>query len=346
MFEIGVYTFADITPDWRTGKAISVAQRYAEVLAAAKLAEDVGLDVFGVGEHHRLDIPISSPAVVMAAIAAATKRIRLTSAVTVLSTLDPVRVFQDFATVDLISAGRAELIAGRGAFVESFPLFGFDLADYDALFAEKLALLMKLNEGDRVSWTGRFRPALNDAEISPRPARAELPIWIGTGGNPESAANAARLGRPLTLANISLPPASLAPQVADYKRIGAEAGYDGERLRVALAGHMLIAEDSAEAREAFYPYYSNYFLNHAPKTTYAKDVPRDVFDKRAAADGPLFVGSPQEIIDKMMWERELFGHQRYLAQVDIGGQPYAMVAKTIELLGGKVLPALRREGPN
>jgi probable LLM family oxidoreductase len=342
--EIGVYTFADITPDWRTGKTISVEQRYAEVLAAAKLAEDVGLAVFGVGEHHRLDIAISSPAVVMAAIAAATTRIRLTSAVTILSTLDPVRVFQDFATVDLISGGRAELIAGRGAFVESFPLFGHDLADYDALFAEKLALLMKLNEGDRVSWSGRFRPALNDAEISPRPAQAELPIWIGTGGNPESAANAARLGLPLTLANISLPPASLAPQVADYKRVGIEAGYDASRLRVALAGHMLIAEDSAEAREAFFPYYSNYFLNHAPKTAYAKEVPRELYDKRAAADGPLFVGSPQEIVDKIMWERELFGHQRYLAQVDIGGQPYAMVAKTIELLGEKVLPAVRREG--
>jgi alkanesulfonate monooxygenase SsuD/methylene tetrahydromethanopterin reductase-like flavin-dependent oxidoreductase (luciferase family) len=178
-------------------------------------------------------------------------------------------------------------------------------------------------------------------EIAPRPARGELPIWVGTGGNPESAANAARLGLPLTLANISLPPATLAPQVADYKRIGVEAGHDAGRLRVALAGHMHIAEESQAALEAFYPYYANYFSHHAPNTTYAKTVGRDVYDKRAAADGPLFVGSPQQIVDKLAWEQELFGHQRYLAQLDIGGLPYSAVAKSIELFAGKVVPALK-----
>lgn len=342
--EIGVYTFADITPDWRSGRAIGVADRLREVLAAAKLAEDVGLDVFGVGEHHRLDLAISAPDVVMAAIAGATSRIRLTSAVTILSTADPVHVFEDFATVDVVSGGRAEIIVGRGAFVESFPLFGFDLADYDALFAEKLDLLIKLNAGPRITWEGRFRPPLADAEISPRPIQPELPIWAGTGGNPESAANAGRLGLPMTLANISLPPAELAPQVADYRRVGVEAGHDPARLRVGLAGHMHIEENSQEARDSFYPHYAAYFRHHAPRRNYAHDIPREAFDKRAAADGPLFVGSPQEIVDKMLWERELFGHQRYLAQVDIGGLPYASVAKTIELLGGKVLPVLKREG--
>ncbi|MGH6922676.1 MAG: LLM class flavin-dependent oxidoreductase [Propylenella sp.] len=341
--EIGVYTFADITPDPNTGRAIDVPQRMREVLAAAKLAEDVGLDVFGVGEHHRLDLAISAPDVVMAAIAGATKRIRLTSAVTILSTADPVHVFEDFATVDVVSGGRAEIIVGRGAFIESFPLFGFDLADYDALFAEKLELLLKLNAAPRVTWQGRFRPKLDDAEISPRPLQKELPIWAGTGGNPESAANAARLGLPMTLANITLPPEKLAPQVADYKRIGAEAGHEPGRLRVGLAGHMHIQEDSRAAREDFFPYYSAYFLHHAPKTNYAREIPREEYDRRAAPDGPLFVGSPQEIVDKMLWERELFGHQRYLAQVDIGGQPYAAVARTLELLGGKVAPVLRRE---
>jgi alkanesulfonate monooxygenase SsuD/methylene tetrahydromethanopterin reductase-like flavin-dependent oxidoreductase (luciferase family) len=338
--ELGVYTFGDITPDWETGRAVGVEQRYAEILAAAKLADDVGLHVFGIGEHHRLDLPISSPAVVMAAIGAITKRIRVTSAVTILSTLDPVRVLQDFATVDLVSGGRAELIAGRGAFIESFALFGHDLADYDALFAEKLDLLLRLNAAERVTWRGRFRPPLDDAQISPRPFRGELPIWAGTGGNPESAARAARLGLPLTLANISLPPKSLAPQVADYRRIGVEAGHDPSRLRVSLAGHMHIAEDSQVAREQFYPRYAAYFRHHAPKTTYAGDVPREVFAKRAAPDGPLFVGSPQEIVDKILWERELFGHQRYLAQLDIGGLPFSKVARSIELLGAKVLPAV------
>ena len=339
--EIGIYTFGDITPDWKTGRAIGVAQRYEEILAAAKLADEAGLAVFGVGEHHRLDLPIASPAVVMAAVGAVTKRIRLTSAVTILSTLDPVRVFQDFATADLLSGGRAELIAGRGAFVESFPLFGHELSDYDALFSEKLDLLLKLAASERVTWEGRFRPPLQDAEISPRPANGALPIWVGTGGNPQSAANAARLGLPLTLANISLPPATLAPQVADYKRIGLETGHDPARLRVALAGHMHIEPDSQAALDAFYPYYRNYFLHHAPHTTQSHEIPRDLYDKRAAADGPLFVGSPQQIVDKMLWERELFGHQRYLAQVDIGGLPFAEVARTIELLGAKVAPAVR-----
>lgn len=339
--EIGIYTFGDITPDWRTGQAIGVEQRYREILAAAKLADDVGLDVFGVGEHHRLDLAISSPAVTMAAIAAVTNRIRLTSAVTILSTLDPVRVFEDFSTVDLLSGGRAELIAGRGAFIESFALFGHALADYDALFAEKLALLIELDASERVTWQGRFRPPLDNAEISPRPAQGTLPIWVGTGGNPDSAANAARLGLPLTLANISLPPASLAPQVADYKRIGRECGHAAAELRVALAGHMHIQEDSRTALDEFYPYYSSYFRHHAPNTTYAKDVPRDLYETRAGVAGPLFVGSPQQIVDKLAWERELFGHQRYLAQLDIGGLPYAKVAKSIELLGEKVAPALR-----
>jgi probable LLM family oxidoreductase len=338
--EIGVYTFGDITPDPNTGRAIGVAERYRDVLAAAKLADEVGLDVFGIGEHHRLDLPIASPAVVMAGIASATKRIRLTSAVTILSTLDPVRVFQDFATTDLISGGRAELIAGRGAFLESFALFGHELSDYDALFSEKLDLLLQLNGSERVTWQGKFRPPLNDAEISPRPLQPELPIWAGTGGNPESAANAARRGLPMTLANITLPPEKLAPQVADYKRIGRELGLDPTRLRVALAGHMHIEADSQAARENFYPHYTAYFSSRASHT-YMKPIPREEYDRRAADDGPLFVGSPQEIIDKILWERELFGHDRYLAQVDIGGLPYAKVARTIELLGTKVKPAVQ-----
>lgn len=339
--EIGLYTFADMTPDPATGRMISVEQRYAEILAAADLADQAGIAVYAFGEHHRHDIPLSSPAVVMAAVAARTKRIRVASAVTILSTLDPVRVFEDFATVDLISGGRAEMIAGRGTFLESFPLFGCSLDDYDALFAEKLDLLLELRASDRVTWQGRFRPPLDDAQISPRPVQAPLPIWIGTGGNAENAASAARLGLPLTLANITLPPAGLAPQVREYQRIGAEAGFGPDRIRVSLGGHMHVGETSQGARDEFYPHYARYFLLHAPKPSYAREIPRDEYEKRAAADGPLFVGSPQEIVDKMLWERELFGHQRYLAQIDIGGLPFARVARTIELLEAKVLPAIR-----
>ena len=339
--EIGLYTFGDISPDPATGQAISVAQRYREILAAAELADQAGLTVFAFGEHHRLDIPIASPAVMMAAVAARTSRIRVGSAVTILSTLDPVRVFQDFATVDLISGGRAEMIAGRGTFIESFPLFGVSLDDYAAVFEEKLGLLLALRESERVTWQGRFRPPLVDAEISPRPVQPSLPIWIGTGGNAENAASAARMGLPLTLANITLPPAGLARQVRDYQRIGAEAGFGPDRIRVSLGGHMHVADTSQGARDGFYPYYAQYFLLHAPKPAFARTIPREEYDQRAAADGPLFVGSPQEIVDKILWEKELFGHQRYLAQIDLGGVPFAKVARTIELLEAKVLPALR-----
>ena len=250
--ELGVYTFGDITADPSTGRAITTPQRYAEILAAAKLADEAGLDVFGVGEHHRLDLPISSPAVVMAAIAGATKRIRLTSAVTILTTLDPVRVFQDFATVDLLSAGRAELIAGRGAYIESFALFGEDFAEYDALFAEKIDLLLKLSGSERVTWQGRFRPPLNNSEISPRPP-CTLPIWLGVGGNPESALRAGDLGLPVILANISQPPANFKDQIAAYRQRHAEKGHDASTRKVAIATHAHIAKRLANRAHRVLP---------------------------------------------------------------------------------------------
>jgi probable LLM family oxidoreductase len=335
--EIGLYTFADITRDPKTGASVGHGQRLGEVLDAAKLADEAGLAVFGVGEHHRLDMAVSSPAVVMAAIGAATKRIRLTSAVTILPTLDPVRVFQDFATVDLLSGGRAEITVGRGAFVESFPLFGYEIENYDALFAEKLDLLMKLNESERVTWEGKFRTPLADAEISPRPANGTLPIWIGVGGTPESAVRAGRLGLPLTLANITQPPAKFAPQIEAYREAGAAAGHEPEALKVAIAGHLFIGKDSKTARDDFYPHYAAYFRDHAVKGKYAMEISREEFDKRAAPDGPLYVGSVQEIVDKIGRGRELFRHDRYLGQIDIGGLPYAKVAEGIELLAGEVV---------
>jgi probable LLM family oxidoreductase len=340
-FELGLYTFGEMTPDARTGNAISAQRRLADVLAAAKLADAAGLDVFAVGEHHRLDMSISATPVVLAAIAAATKNIRLASAVTILSTADPVTVFEDFATVDLISGGRAEIIAGRGAFTESFALFGYDLADYDDVFAEKLDLLMKLNSAERVTWQGRFRPALKDAPIPPRAVQSRLPIWLGTGGTPSSVERAGLLGLPLALANISLPPAQLAPLAELYRRTGRQAGHDAQELKISIATHMHIADDSQEARDTFYPHYAAYFRTHVPTHFRAREISRTDFEKLAAANGPTFVGSPQEIIDKMMYERELFGHQRFLAQIDIGGLPFAKVAQVIELFAIKVAPAVR-----
>jgi len=338
--ELGLYTFGDLTADPQTGVAVDAQQRCAEIIAAAKLADEAGFDVFGVGEHHRLDMAISSPAVVMAAIAQATKRIRLTSAVTVLSTLDPVRVFQDFATLDLIAGGRAELTAGRGAFTESFPLFGYDRTDYDALFTEKLDLLLKLNRENRVTWQGRFRSALNDDEIAPRPS-APLSIWLGVGGTPDSALRAGDYGLPLVLANITRPPETFAEQIAAYRQRHLERGHPEITRRVAIATHLHVAKDSQRAIEKFYPYYNAYFSGHVPRRDLPRGVTPELYAERHASRGPIFVGSPQQIVDKVMYERELFGHDRFMGQLDLGGMPYAEVARMIELLARDVLPALR-----
>lgn len=340
-FELGLYTFGDLTPDAQTGKTISAAQRMAEILDAASLADAAGLDVFAVGEHHRLDMAVSATAVVLAAIAARTQRIRLASAVTILSTADPVTVFEDFATVDLISGGRAEIIAGRGIFTESFPLFGYDLADYDELFKEKLELLIKLNSMERVTWQGRFRPALHDAAIPPRPVQSRLPVWIGSGGTQGSVERAGAVGLPLALANISLPPAKLAPMADLYRHAGLQAGHSAANLKLSVATHMYIRENSQEALDEFYPYYAAYFFTHTPAQYRAQQITRADYDARASQHGPVFVGSPQQIIDKILYERELFGHQRFLAQIDIGGMPFAKVARVIELFATKVAPAIR-----
>jgi len=339
--EFGLFTFADLTPDRQTGRTISAAQRLEEVLAAAKLADEAGFDVFAVGEHHRLDFAASATPVVLAAIARETRRIRLASAVTILSTADPVRVFEDFATVDILSGGRAEIIAGRGVFTESFPLFGYDLAEQDALFAEKLDLLLKLNAAERVTWQGRFRSALNDTEVPPRPVNGRMPIWVGIGGTRESAARAGTLGLPLAMANISLPPAKLAPVVELYRQEGREAGHDPSVLKVSIAAHLHVQKNSQDALDNFYPHYHDYFSTHSADQYRVRKVSRADYEALAGPQGPLFVGSPQQIVDKILYERELFGHDRFMVQMDIGGLPYSRVAKVIELLATDVMPAVR-----
>lgn len=340
-FEFGLYSFGDLTPA-QAGQPGGAQRRLSEILAAAKLADGAGFDVFAIGEHHRLDMPIAATAVVLAAIAAQTKNIRLASAVTILSTADPVRVFEEFATVDLISGGRAEIIAGRGVFTELFPLFGYDLADYDALFAEKLDLLRKLDAGERVTWQGRFRSSLDDAPIPPRPVQARLPIWLGTGGTPSSVERAARLGLPLALANISVPPEKLAPLTALYRRAGAQAGHDAGELKISIASHLHVAANAQEALDTFYPHYAGYFRDHTPSQYRAREITRADYDALAGPNGALFVGSPQQIVDKILYEHELFGHQRFLAQIDIGGLPFAAVARVIELVATRVAPEVRR----
>lgn len=257
--EIGIYTLADIGPDPHTGETLSARQRTREIIEAARLADEAGLDVFGVGEHHRLDYAVSAPPVVLAAIAQVTHRIRLMSAATVLSTVDPVRLFEDFATLDLVSDGRAEIIAGRGAFIESYPLFGYSTDDYDALFSEHLDLLLKLNESERVTWSGRLRAPLRHAEVAPRPMQERLPIWVGVGGTPSSAARAGRFGTGMVIAMLGGDPARFMPLVDAYRSAGLQAGHKPEDLRIGVTGHAHIARTTQQARDEFYPYYSNYW---------------------------------------------------------------------------------------
>jgi probable LLM family oxidoreductase len=341
--QFGLYTFGELTPHRSDGRRISARQRLQDILAAAKLADACGFDVFAVGEHHRLDMAIAATPVVLAAIAQATTRLRLASAVTILTTADPVKVFEDFATVDLISGGRAEVIAGRGVFTESFPLFGCDVEDSDRLFAEKIELLLRLNTSERVTWQGRFRPPLHDAPIPPRPVQAQLPIWLGTGGTPNSVTRAGKLGLPLALANISVPPARFAPLIDLYRQTGIEAGHSTQDLKVSIATHLHVARNSQDAMDAFYPYYAGYFRNHSPDPSRIREISRSDYEALASPEGALFVGSPQQIVDKILYEHRLFGHQRFLAQIDIGGLPYAKVAEVIELIATEVAPVVRRE---
>ncbi|MBN2981001.1 LLM class flavin-dependent oxidoreductase [Cohnella algarum] len=342
-FEIGLYTLGDLVPDPHAGNTISPRQRLKETIEAAKLADEAGLDLFGVGEHHRLDYAVSAPPVVLAAIAQATKRIKLTSATTVISTADPVRLFEDFATLDLLSDGRAEIIAGRGAFVESFPLFGYDTNDYDDLFAENMDLFLKLNEADVVSWSGRFRSPLASAEIAPRPVQSRLPIWVGVGGSPESAIRAGRLGVGMAIAILGGEPERFKPLVDLYRKAGAEAGFAPEELKVGITGHGYVAATTQQAKEEYFPYYANYRSYVSRGRGTESRVTRAEFERLAGPDTALFVGSPQQIIEKILYQYELFGHRRFMAQIDIGGMPFRKVAEGIELLATKVAPAIRKE---
>jgi probable LLM family oxidoreductase len=333
--EIGVATFADLGE-------LSARERMRNLLEGAALAEEVGLDVFGVGEHHRPDFAVSAPAVALAAIAARTSSIRLTSAVTVLSSDDPVRVFQEFAELDLLSGGRAEIMAGRGSFTESYPLFGYSLEDYDELFEEKLGLLLAVRASERVTWPeSRFRAALDDVGVYPRPVQDPLPVWIGVGGTPQSVVRAAVLGLPLTVAIIGGEPARFAPLVDLYRRAAAQAGHDPAALPVAINSHGYVASTSAAADE-FFPAYAGMMSRIGRERGWAP-MSRPQFDALRSPRGALVVGSVDEVVEKILAEHALFGHQRFMAQISVGTMPHASVLRAIELLGTEVAPAVRAE---
>ncbi len=315
--EIGISSFVETVPDVRTGELISHAQRLREVVEEIVLADQVGLDVYGVGEHHRQDYAASSPAVVLAAAASQTKWIRLTSAVTVLSSADPVRVFQDFATLDAISNGRAEIMAGRGSFIESFPLFGYDLHDYDELFEEKLELLLKIRESERVTWEGRHRPAIHNLGVYPRPVQNPLPVWIGSGGNSESVVRAGLLGLPLVLAIIGGSPLQFAPLVKLYKEAAAHAGHDVSKLPVASHSHGFIAEDTELAADKFFP-STQAAMNVLGRERGWGYYDRARFDAARSFEGALYVGDPETVAQKIIHLRKHVGITRFMLHVPVG----------------------------
>ncbi len=333
--QIGVYSFADTTPE------VGPAQRLRDLIEEIELADQVGLDVFGVGEHHRPDYAASSPAIILGAAAMRTKRIRLTSAVTVLSSDDPIRVFQQFSTIDLLSGGRAEIMAGRGSFIESFPLFGYDLGDYNELFAEKLELLLKLRDGEKISWPGtKHTSAIDERGVYPRPLQNPLPVWIAVGGTPQSAVRAGTLGLPLAIAIIGGLPDNFVPFVDIYRAAGERAGHDPSTLKISINSHAFVGETSQGASDAYWPSYSKAMTRIGAERGWPPTT-RQQFESSRARRGALLVGSAQEVVDKILHEHELFHHDRFLAQMDVGGVSHRDVMRSIELLGTRVAPVVR-----
>ncbi len=339
MIEIGIDSFA-ATSSFDAGNPDSSSMALTELLDRIKCADDAGLDVFGIGEHYRKEFLDSAPTVILAAAASLTNRIRLTSAVTVLSAADPVRVFQNFATLDLISKGRAEMVVGRGSFTESFPLFGLDLRDYDALFAEKLELLLSIRENEFVNWSGRFRPPLVEQAVYPRPLQDPIPIWLGVGGTRESFIRAGMLGLPLMVAIIGGETRRFRPLVDLYREAGMRAGHPEEKLKVGLHSLGFVAETRKEAVESYYPGYAETFTRIGRERGWPP-VSRPHFDSQTGPLGALVVGGPEEVAEKILRHSEaLGGITRFTFQMDNAGLSHGQLIHSIELIGKKVIPAV------
>jgi probable LLM family oxidoreductase len=334
--ELGLATFADLA------SGVTPEQRMLDLLEEAELADELGLDVFAIGEHHRPDFLVSAPAIPLAAIAARTTRIRLSSAVTVLSSDDPVRVFQQFAELDLISGGRAEIMAGRGSFVESFPLFGYDLDDYDELFAEKLDLLLRIRESTQVNWSGRHRASLGGAGVWPRPVQDPLPVWVAVGGTPQSVVRAGALGLPLTVAIIGGQPERFVPLVDLYRRAFETAGHDRAGARVAINTHAFVGATEEQANGAFAASYLQ-MMNRIGRERGWPPSGRPEYDALRSPRGALAVGSAEQVAEKILFEHELFGNQRYVGQMSVGAVAHKDVMRSIELFGTQVAPIVRAE---
>src|SRR4051812_13242564 len=337
--ELGIISLSDLTADPHTGRPVAAVDRLDATLAYARAAYQLGLDVFALGEHHSHKFAVASPAVALAAIAAQTERIRLTSGVTVLSALDPVRVYQDFAQLDLLSHGRAEIIAGRSAFAEPFALFGAPMNEYDELFAEKLDLLLRLREQDRITWSGRYRPPLHEAQIAPRALQAQLPVWVGVGGTPASAARAGRLGLPMMLGYIGGTPEHARRTVDTYRAASQAAGHDPTTLQVGISTHFYAAETEQDAADVF-EHYRTYLH---PDTNNGRGfiIDRATFDAARHRDGALMIGTPEQLTEKILDAHAQLGITRFVAQFDWRGLPATRVHESVARLATELAPAVR-----
>jgi probable LLM family oxidoreductase len=339
--EIGIYSFGETAFDPATGRQLDPGERLRHLVEEIELADQVGLDVFGIGEHHRPDYAVSAPAIVLAAAVSRTRSIRLTSAVTVLSSDDPVRVFQQYATLDHLSEGRVEIMVGRGSFTESFPLFGYDLGEYDEIFGEKLDLLLRLRGEERITWSGRHRASIPGLPVFPRPHQDPLPVWIAVGGNPQSVIRAGTLGLPMALAIIGGAPERFRPMVELYREAATRAGHDVTRLPVSINSHGFIADDAARAADLAFPAFVDTMGRIGRERGWPPPT-RAQFDAEATLRGANFIGSPTEVVEKILFQHELFGHDRFLLQLTVGVLPHRDVLRAIELLGTEVAPAVRR----
>lgn len=337
--EFGIYTFVENTAHPQMEKKLSPAKRFENLMEEIELADEAGLDVFGIGEHHRGEYLSSSPSTILSAAAARTEQIRLSSAVTVLGSEDPVRVYQQFSTIDLLSKGRAEIMVGRGSFVESFPLFGYDLQDYDELFSEKLDLLLKLRENETITWSGKHRPPIDNRGIYPQPYQDKIPIWRAVGGTPQSAYEAGAGGLSLALGIIGGQPENF-KRLADLHKKGAEEnGHEPPRL--SINSHGFIAEDSEKAADIAFPSFK-VTMDRIGKERGWSPMTRDQFEASRMLRGANVVGSPQEVIDKILFQHEIFGHDRFLLQMSVGSVPHKKLLKSIELFATEVRPAVNK----
>src|SRR5690554_3033986 len=338
--ELGIGMFGDLQYNQQTQKYQSPAEKLTELVEQIKLADEIGIDVFSIGEHHRSDYAVSSPEIILSALSTVTKNITLGSGVTVLSSTDPVKVFQNFATVDLLSNQRAEIMAGRGSFIESFPLFGYDLQDYNSLFEEKLELLVHLNQNEVINWEGKHRAPIVNQTVYPRPER-QLPIWIAVGGTPESVLRAARLGLPIIFAIIGGMPKQFKPLIEFYKQQYIQFGHDPAKMQVGVHSHTFLADSKQELLDNYFPYYKAQ-MDRIGKDRGWAPYTQMQFEGGMSPEGALFMGEPNQVIDKMIATIEMFGLTRFIAHIDVGGPTHKEMMKAIELYGSKVLPEVRK----